>query len=887
MRKFSAAVMVCALTTAFVVTPVIGSSADPTAAEVTVQTLDVDGVSKRALADSSALESPQAISQNRVEEPPSAKMPDMRATNPTDAPLPELDRKARDSSEMIGEEHLAVLSQPKETKHFVLAGITWSSNVSTDVLSADARILEDGVWSSWETLDILPTQPGDKRTGTEPLITNGANGIQVRVLTTSGAEPDGLEVSLVDPGESGKDIVDAPESNVPSFAGAAGSDGLKPNVIAREKWMGDGQEKYTTWKSDYSARLDAMYLHHTAGSNSYGVNDGAGIVRAIYSYHARTLGWGDIGYQFLVDKFGNVFEGRHDAMESLPIGAQAGGYNSGTIGVSAIGNYETAEPTPELLDAITQVFAWKAYENGLNPTGTTKLLTGTSSKSSLKNPIGSWVTVPTILGHRDTNATACPGKNLYNEMSQIRATVQAKIDAYVDGTGSYRPSLSSPSLHSVPASVYPVLLSETVKLSWNEVPGATRYHVLTRLSNKGYALGRDISWTLHKNVTTNSATLTFKEGQTRYIALRAVNAQGHSLPVKIAQITRPTHANSATKSSGWKKVSNSGYYGGSALQASSAEKALDFGSASATRKISIVGESGPSAGKIDVLLAGKKVGTVDFASTTVNRRVVKTIDLKSARSGKIQLKTIGSAAKWTVSGVALLPEEQSAPKLPTPVAASNVRAPATPKVSTLSSSVTPATLKSKTKFTWKKAAGAVSYEFGVKEAAYNKSMPSKIAVKRTVQEASIDYSVRAGFTTKAYVRAVGANGRKSSWASFKTVGYPPTGDRLKRSKGWQKQKSSKYFRGYAYQTSRKGATIKISKAKSIKRVAITVSKSSGSGRIAVYAGSKKVKTLNLKAKKQTYTSRMYVTLPKTYSGTITLKTLDSKVVRVSAVTLIK
>lgn len=873
MRKIGASILTCAITATLVVTPVMGSSADPTAATVTSQTLDVTGISKKALKDESALESA----------PVEAGLSD----ESLEAEIPQPSLRAEESSQSLDQDNLAALSAQRETRPFLLAGITWNADDKQQILTADARVLENDEWTDWSALDILPTRPGDERTGTEPLITNGAHGIQVRVLTESGTEPEGLEVALVNPGESDNDAVDQPQTDVPSTANASSADGIKPNVIPREKWMGDGQEKYTTWKSDYSARLDAMYLHHTAGTNNYASDGGAAIVRGVYNYHARTLGWGDIGYQFLVDKYGNIFEGRHDAIEALPVGAQAGGYNSGTIGVSALGNYETAKPTSKLLNSVAQVFAWKAYENGLDPRGTAQLLTGTSSKSSLKASIGSWVTVPTILAHRDTNYTACPGINLYKKMDEIRANVAEIVDAHVDAVGSYKPTLATPKINAVANTVYPVLLSDTVKLSWAAVPGATRYHVMTRLSNKGYALGRDISWTLHKNVTTNSATLTFKEGQTRYVAVRAVNADGHSYPVKISQFTRPNHSGGATKSTGWTKVARTDYYGGSAQQATKAGRTLSYGSAVATRKIAVVGESSPSAGSVDVIVGGKKAGTLDFRASTTNRNAVKVVDLGSVKSGKVELKTSGDGSKWIVSAAALLPQEQSAPELPTPIAALRVRPPAAPKVTTLSSASTPITLAPKVTYTWKPVTGAVRYEFGVKEAAYNKSMPSSIKVKKTVTGSSYRYTIRSGYTTKAYVRAVGANGKKSSWVAFKPVSYAPSGTKLERSKGWKKKKSSKYFRAYTYETATKNKSIKIRKAKSVKRVALTVSKSSGAGRIAIYTGNKKIKTVSLKSKSRTYKSKIYVTLPKAYSGTIMLKTVDNKIVRVSAVTLIK
>jgi hypothetical protein len=792
-----------------------------------------------------------------------------------------------DSSE-IDEDQLAALSVKKTTKPFMLAGITWAADSDVEVVTADARLLEDGEWTEWTSLELLPAQEGDKRAGTEPIVSPNATGVQVRVLTTEGTTPKDLEVTLVDPGESDNDNVMASDNSIPSSAEASQSaTALKPKVVPRETWMGAGDAKLTTWTQDYSARLDAMYVHHTAGSNTYGKSDGAKIVRSVYTYHAKTLGWGDIGYQFLVDKYGNIFEGRHDAIESLPVGAQAAAYNTGTIGVSALGNYETAQPTAELIEALTKVLAWKAYEHGLDPLATTRLLTGAGSSARAKT--GTYVTVPTILGHRDTNATACPGKNLYPRLAAIRADVAKRVNATTATYGSYTPALATPKVNKVNS----VILSDKVTISWDPVPGATRYHVMTRLANKGSALGADNWWALHKNVTTSNTTLTFADGQTRYVAVRAVNATGHSFPVKVAQITRPVAATTAKASSGWTNQSATAHYSGTARRATTTGRTLDFGSVAATRKVAVVGSTGPSAGNIEVLVDGKVRGTLNFNAGTAKNNVIKTLDLGQATKGNITLRTAGTGSSWMVAGVAFQPVEQGAPKLPdskSPTSKSPSQGLAVPSVTKLPAKSAPVQLHTTATYRWKKAQGAVAYEIGIKQSNFNRAVPTKVKIHAKTTKLSYKLKIPAGHTVRAYVRSVGSDGKTSKWAALGTINRPPTTKHLIRTTGakkWTKPRDKRYYRGYVLQANKKGATIKVNKVKGVKRVAVTVSTAPNSGNLAVYAGKTRVKTLSLTSQKTVYQKRFIVNLPKTYSGTISLKSMNNKPVRVSAVTLLR
>ena len=192
-----------------------------------------------------------------------------------------------------------------------------------------------------------------------------------------------------------------------------------------------------------------MYVHHTASSNKYTEAQAFQQIRGIYDYHTKVLKWDDIGYQFLVDRFGNIYEGRRGSMNDLIVGAQAGGYNANTIGVSAMGNFDDeddpkAKPPKALVEALTRLLAWKGYQYNLDVKGTTTLTTTTAGPSTARYKNGVKVTVPVIVGHRNTNLTACPGQYLYSKLGSIRTEVSRRIAKTTETYGKARAVLKAP-----------------------------------------------------------------------------------------------------------------------------------------------------------------------------------------------------------------------------------------------------------------------------------------------------------------------------------------------------------------------------------------------------------------------------------------------------------
>ncbi|MGZ6779933.1 MAG: N-acetylmuramoyl-L-alanine amidase, partial [Mycobacterium sp.] len=192
--------------------------------------------------------------------------------------------------------------------------------------------------------------------------------------------------------------------------------GQPPAVITRAQWGADESMKCPNTVYDDGVR--AGIVHHTAGSNDYAPEDSAAIVRSIYAYHTRTLGWCDIAYNALVDKYGQVFEGRAGGMDKPVEGSHTGGFNKDTWGVAMLGNFDDIPPTPIQLRTVGRLLGWRLGLDHVDPRGTVVLTSAGSSYTHF--PKGATPTLPTIFTHRDVGNTDCPGNAAYAAMDQIR-----------------------------------------------------------------------------------------------------------------------------------------------------------------------------------------------------------------------------------------------------------------------------------------------------------------------------------------------------------------------------------------------------------------------------------------------------------------------------------
>jgi flagellar hook assembly protein FlgD len=192
-----------------------------------------------------------------------------------------------------------------------------------------------------------------------------------------------------------------------------------PPIIPRLSWGAD--ESIRRAAPQYAPAIRYAVVHHTAGSNDYTASQSASIVRGIYLYHVKGNGWNDIGYNFLVDKYGQVFEGRFGGYDKATVGAHAEGFNTGSVGVSVLGSYGSAPVSAAAQTAVEQLLAWRLDVAHIDPASSLTVASGGNPRF----PGGVAVNLRAISGHRDTNFTDCPGDAFYAQLPQIAKDVAA------------------------------------------------------------------------------------------------------------------------------------------------------------------------------------------------------------------------------------------------------------------------------------------------------------------------------------------------------------------------------------------------------------------------------------------------------------------------------
>ncbi len=201
-------------------------------------------------------------------------------------------------------------------------------------------------------------------------------------------------------------------------AATAHAGGPQPAIVPREDW---GASKCPPRSAPDYGEVRAAYVHHTVNPNDYTREEAPAVVLAICRYHRNSNGWSDVGYNFLVDRFGTIYEGRAGGIDQPVIGAQAQGYNAQSTGIANLGTFTSVEQTPEALNAMAALIRWKLPIEGAPTAGTTTM--SSAGGSTNRFPAGRQVRVQRVIGHRDTGATACPGNALYAQLPELRALV--------------------------------------------------------------------------------------------------------------------------------------------------------------------------------------------------------------------------------------------------------------------------------------------------------------------------------------------------------------------------------------------------------------------------------------------------------------------------------
>jgi uncharacterized protein with LGFP repeats len=376
--------------------------------------------------------------------PVAAEVEEYALTAPAGRLRARVDLKARTKAARGGGRTITSKALPVDG--YGTVGVTWSkgSSISDDDINVRVRTRQQGRWSGWTKAEYHDEHGPDPKTregkrarpGTDALLVGDVDAVQVKVATKKAAPAD-MRLAVIDPGKQAvtarqkpaidtgrlatrasattvaattdpateptdEDEVTAPTDG--EVALAAGEYTPRPMIYSRAQW--GANEKLRDKRSLSHYEVHGGFIHHTVNANKYSAADVPGIIRGIYSYHTRSRGWSDIGYNFLVDKFGRIWEGRAGGVDRPVVGAHTQNYNQYSFAMSAIGNFETARPKPAMINAYGVLFAWKLSLHGVYA-GDTSVQMGRRS-------------FPAISGHRDAGSTACPGKHLYAQIPAIR-----------------------------------------------------------------------------------------------------------------------------------------------------------------------------------------------------------------------------------------------------------------------------------------------------------------------------------------------------------------------------------------------------------------------------------------------------------------------------------
>ena len=324
--------------------------------------------------------------------------------------------------------YLSPVTQVSPFTHMLLR---WQADApAEDTISIEARASLDGLsWTPWgavaENHDLWnPNDSADTHWGATIYAGAGVRFWQVRASFTPA--PDGRVPVLRRIDVNTVDARFGPENPVPGPSLGAID---KPAVISRTAWGNpDGQGSRV---APVYYPVNHMVVHHTADSNSLGGRETswADRVRAEWTFHTYTRGWGDVGYNYLIDPNGVIYEGRAGGDDAVAFHDTA---NYGSMGVVVIGTYTSVEPTQAAASSLVDLLAWKGEQKRIDPLGSSYYYG--CDHSTYCAPLNPGAIVPNVAGHRQVTPghTTCPGNSLFNILPGIRQRVQARMNGVVD-----------------------------------------------------------------------------------------------------------------------------------------------------------------------------------------------------------------------------------------------------------------------------------------------------------------------------------------------------------------------------------------------------------------------------------------------------------------------
>ncbi|WP_327317034.1 peptidoglycan recognition protein [Streptomyces sp. NBC_01235] len=377
---------------------------------------------------------------------------------------------------------------------------------ATDSVSADP---------SASPSDTVSAAPTDSQTATSPTATATDTASTAPTATSTTSSPASPTTSpTTSPSATTSPAPTAPPSTVP-----------QPPIRSRAEWGAD--ESISPDAPEYNKDVKVMFVHHTDGTNDYTCDQSPSIIRSIYAYHVQVSGWKDIGYNFLVDKCGTLYEGRKGGVGLPVFGAHTYGWNRESAAVAVIGDYTQTTATNAALTSIARLAAWKLGQYGADPAGTTQLTAGATQTNYFAKSFtsGSLYTFNRISGHRDGYNTQCPGGLLYDQLPTVRAWAAGPVQGLKVTSVAGGASLSGSTYYTKGA----------VTVNWTATtPGSL-------ISKFELLVDGKVAATAAGTATSASATLALGS---HTVAVRAVHQSGRtsttaSLSV-VAETTAPT-----------------------------------------------------------------------------------------------------------------------------------------------------------------------------------------------------------------------------------------------------------------------------------------------------------------------------------------------------------
>ncbi|MEV7200143.1 peptidoglycan recognition protein family protein [Streptomyces griseoluteus] len=290
-----------------------------------------------------------------------------------------------------------------------------------------------------EPTDATPTDPAPpEETTAEP--SPGESSTEPPAESPSASESTGSTGSTgpTDSASPSDSATPSPSLSVPA---APRSTVPRPPIIPRSGWQAD--ESISPEAPTYiDGRIKAVVVHHTASTNDYTCAEAPSIINAVYTYDVTGLGWKDLGYNFVVDKCGTIYEGRKGGVDLPVVGAHAYGFNSQTTGIAVLGTYVDSPPPMAAMASVARLAAWKLGQYGVQPDATVTLTTALSGQNLAGRTWepGEEMTLPAIHGHRDGYNTLCPGDAFYAALGTVRTLAAGPVTGLtlgaVTGTGT-------------------------------------------------------------------------------------------------------------------------------------------------------------------------------------------------------------------------------------------------------------------------------------------------------------------------------------------------------------------------------------------------------------------------------------------------------------------